>query len=451
MSVNQCGTPAGTIHNDPGICHYHRSPPDFPGRDLNLLNAANARIKEFPYYANKDRETCAFTPLDDIKNNPDQPRIYLGEALGPTLGWHAQSIDARVDDTVLWFRPTNAEIFGFGALQKELANRVIDLGLGAALIPFVCLAQWFSGDSCDADDAFDLATQINPITLFEGTFPGLGAIRSLDLVGVWHFINVGALDHRYNDVRGMLYEQAGPTYPGVIDVAIMAGADVVGLSLNAHNSQGRALYGRFDRLERTTGQWQAHALGHIEFSPVDNLARNGWDAYVANPTTALPLSWPLHAIGDAAAPQHVTGTTGWGHRPFEDAVDNKRSLLLPARFDASFVTFRDRVLRTGVALTPEAMADIPFAALVRARVETDDLGFEDELRTMEDRTAQRVDVIQREFEERKEKTMFIMGAGNLRYGDIVDVIDAAKGAGVEKVGIVTEGMRKAAGASAGTK
>ena len=38
--------------------------------------------------------------------------------------------------------------------------------------------------------------------------------------------------------------------------------------------------------------------------------------------------------------------------------------------------------------------------------------------------------------------MFIMGAGTLRYGDIVEVIDAAKGAGVEKVGIVTEGMRR---------
>ena len=47
------------------------------------------------------------------------------------------------------------------------------------------------------------------------------------------------------------------------------------------------------------------------------------------------------------------------------------------------------------------------------------------------------------FEERKDKTMFIAGAGNLRYGDIVAVIDAAKGAGVEKVGIVTEGMRRA--------
>ncbi len=53
------------------------------------------------------------------------------------------------------------------------------------------------------------------------------------------------------------------------------------------------------------------------------------------------------------------------------------------------------------------------------------------------------------FEQRKDKTMFIIGAGTLRYRDIIDVIDAAKGAGVEKVGIVTEGMRKAGGATTG--
>jgi biopolymer transport protein ExbD len=50
------------------------------------------------------------------------------------------------------------------------------------------------------------------------------------------------------------------------------------------------------------------------------------------------------------------------------------------------------------------------------------------------------------FEQRKDKTMFIAGAGSLRYGEIVAVIDAAKGAGVEKVGIVTDGMRQEAGA-----
>src|SRR3954464_12377293 len=53
------------------------------------------------------------------------------------------------------------------------------------------------------------------------------------------------------------------------------------------------------------------------------------------------------------------------------------------------------------------------------------------------------------FEERKDKTMFISGAETLRYGDIMAVIDAARGAGVEKVGIVTAGMRKAAGVTSG--
>jgi biopolymer transport protein ExbD len=46
------------------------------------------------------------------------------------------------------------------------------------------------------------------------------------------------------------------------------------------------------------------------------------------------------------------------------------------------------------------------------------------------------------FETRKDKTMFIAGDGELRYGEIIAVIDAAKGAGVEKVGIVTEEMRR---------
>jgi biopolymer transport protein ExbD len=52
------------------------------------------------------------------------------------------------------------------------------------------------------------------------------------------------------------------------------------------------------------------------------------------------------------------------------------------------------------------------------------------------------DFLRTTFETRKEKTMFIIGDGSLRYADIIAVIDAAKGAGVDKVGIVTEGMRK---------
>ena len=49
------------------------------------------------------------------------------------------------------------------------------------------------------------------------------------------------------------------------------------------------------------------------------------------------------------------------------------------------------------------------------------------------------------FESRKEKTMFILGAPTLPYGNVVMAIDAARGAGVDKVGIVTEGMRRGTG------
>jgi biopolymer transport protein ExbD len=53
------------------------------------------------------------------------------------------------------------------------------------------------------------------------------------------------------------------------------------------------------------------------------------------------------------------------------------------------------------------------------------------------------------YEQRKVKTMFIWGAETLRYREIIDVIDAAKGAGVDKIGIVTAGMRRAAGVTSG--
>jgi biopolymer transport protein ExbD len=48
------------------------------------------------------------------------------------------------------------------------------------------------------------------------------------------------------------------------------------------------------------------------------------------------------------------------------------------------------------------------------------------------------------FDRRVDKTLFISAAGSLKYGEIVNVIDAAKGAGVQRVGIVTDGMKRLA-------
>jgi biopolymer transport protein ExbD len=45
------------------------------------------------------------------------------------------------------------------------------------------------------------------------------------------------------------------------------------------------------------------------------------------------------------------------------------------------------------------------------------------------------------FASRREKTLFLIGDGSVRYEEIMRIIDAAVGAGVTKVGIVTMGMR----------
>ena len=82
---------------------------------------------------------------------------------------------------------------------------------------------------------------------------------------------------------------------------------------------------------------------------------------------------------------------------------------------------------------PVGQIVLSYTADRRISINNQDVGIpelEDRLRTI--------------FEERRDKTMFIMGAGTLRYGEIITVIDAAKAAGVEKVGIVTERMRQAA-------
>jgi biopolymer transport protein TolR len=51
------------------------------------------------------------------------------------------------------------------------------------------------------------------------------------------------------------------------------------------------------------------------------------------------------------------------------------------------------------------------------------------------------------FAGRRDKTLFLIGAPTLPYREVVAVIDAARAAGVDRVGVVTEGMRAAAAAT----
>jgi biopolymer transport protein ExbD len=52
------------------------------------------------------------------------------------------------------------------------------------------------------------------------------------------------------------------------------------------------------------------------------------------------------------------------------------------------------------------------------------------------------------FATRREKTVFLIGAPSLPYHEVVEVIDAARAAGIDKVGVVTDGMRARAGVAA---
>lgn len=51
------------------------------------------------------------------------------------------------------------------------------------------------------------------------------------------------------------------------------------------------------------------------------------------------------------------------------------------------------------------------------------------------------------YSERRDKTLFISGAPTLAYKRIIEVMDAAKGAGVQRVGVITEGLRRAGAAA----
>jgi biopolymer transport protein ExbD len=49
------------------------------------------------------------------------------------------------------------------------------------------------------------------------------------------------------------------------------------------------------------------------------------------------------------------------------------------------------------------------------------------------------------FQARSDKTMFVKAAGTVLYGQVVDAMDIARGAGVERIGIISERMIEQAG------
>jgi len=264
---------------------------------------------------------------------------------GTILGFWASNVDNEFDDTHLWYRPTSAA--GLGELQK-VADDAIDKGLGALLLPFVCAwdCVFNSCDDCDKD-AKDIADAANPLDDVAGLIPGFGDTSGDDYVGVWHFINMnpGTTDE-YDDKEGELWEDAGPNrVPSAEEIVLIAYFDTVGFSVHYDPSLGPKRYqvsnaddGLPNTRLRGESQWQFTTFGHTAFEPVDNLGYYGWRRFRDGvPSENVEkhrvsnMAWPLHALGDATVPMHVTGTSSWGHRPFEDGQEEIWSRLRMAR------------------------------------------------------------------------------------------------------------------------
>jgi hypothetical protein len=255
----------------------------FDPRD-NLANVGDFRIEDFHYDAQRSASPCGVIPET---TDPGRP-------MRKVLGWHAADVDNHYQDTVMWYRPTNA---GFTGAIKHAVSRALEEGLGALLIPFVCAWEFLSGGSCDPQDAEDLATKADPINYIDSWLPGFGKIYGPDYTGLWHFMDMASSSGQFNDVRGMLYEDAGRDFPGTVDVGIMAFADITGLSLKPSEADGDNNFGKYDRVSRNNFTWQDTTIGHLEWSPLHHLADYGWDIYRSDLTNARGLGWVLHAIG----------------------------------------------------------------------------------------------------------------------------------------------------------
>jgi len=250
---------------------------------------------------------------------------------GLILGWHAQHRDDDQADTAIDVTlPVVGQIL-------ELATAIYELALAAVFLPFLCLASIFTGGDC-SDKSQRLADDLDPVDYLKGILPGWrNADASENGRTLWHFINVqgGGLANEYDDNQGMYQVEAGPNQmQSGVDHAIVLAGDLLFLTLDASNSAGTERYEitsdetSFGNPSSDRGEvrWQMEAFPHTAFSPLDNFAYYGDmgrpDGHPGSATRGKPaqMGWPLHAIGDASVPMHVTGTSGWGHRPYEDAV-----------------------------------------------------------------------------------------------------------------------------------
>src|SRR5262249_15587382 len=171
----------------------------------------------------------------------------------------------------------------------------------------------------------------------DGIAPGFGNLYGDNYTGMSHHIQmVGGGENDYDDHQGLFLSHAGPfATMDAVDLAAMTLSDLAGISIYYDGSDSPKRYeskggdGLPATSHRSKAQWQFTTAAHTQMERVDNVAQWGWNNY-SDPKGKHPveaLGFPLHAIGDATVPMHAAGTPAWGHRPYEDGMDQIWSKL----------------------------------------------------------------------------------------------------------------------------
>jgi hypothetical protein len=292
---------------------YHRE------GGCDLIQKRIAPTGEKPRFCSMPAELCSGNSIYEFLAPDDHT--------GDLLGYWATEADHDPSTVALGFKPVNPLI----GKALDGIDEVVEDSVGAALAPFVCAVDFLFGDGDECvKHARSLADAVVPIDEINGAIPVLFPRHDFDFLGLWHFIDIADHDSPCDDVRGMLYERAGPRQvPDALDILIMVGTDLGMQYLSYDESAGTRMFnitnpddGDQPSCNRDRTDWEATSLGHTVLAPIDNLGLFGWKEFAQSGTRkARSLGWPMHALGDAVAPHHVLGTTGWGHRPYEDSAE----------------------------------------------------------------------------------------------------------------------------------
>jgi hypothetical protein len=316
----------------------------------------------------------------DFKGILDSPVLTQNTLGGPftgvTLGYHAAFADAEFKDwelgvdlkslafrAVSWYITAgDPDVLNWIKKIDDVGRQVVTAGLTLVFMMFSFLLllalSIFDPDSAqklfEAEQHFaEMLVNIDSALLTPLPLERLG-IDGLDdgaTVGLGHFINVqpqndGIPSNEFDDRQGLYYDEAffvtNPDASGkrtniqdafdhdLIDKSSLGG------NIDPERSDGVSFYQVFDpddlhpasRGRAVFGYspeayWKQHTIHEITFTPVDNLGYFGWRGFRDDPCrNSSLLERPQHAIQDATVPMHIIGSTGSGHRPYEDAVGN---------------------------------------------------------------------------------------------------------------------------------